>query len=271
MLKRVIVVLMLAIFGLTGYAEAGKDYGAELERSKKELVELEVKLAAQKANLKELSKEFNDSDIALRQELISIKPDMDKKTHITESKRREKKLRQDHNAKLKPAKAEYNRLKIAYRNCKKKIKTLERKIDRLAIDPESEAFNKKMENFKQQIKDINDMMHAGINDIYAKADREIDNITDMSNKSKIRSQILSDAKTEELALRKTYKEKKQAIVAQMDEARSKYRKNLAEFRAKQTEALKEELKTSTEPQTRHKGKKQEKQKSSPSVNFSTAR
>jgi chromosome segregation ATPase len=270
MIKRVVVVLMLSIFGLTGYAQAGKDYGAELERSKKELSELEVKLAAQKAKLKELSKEFNNADIALRQDLIACRADMDEKTHISESKRRERKLRQDHDAKLKPAKAEYNRLKIAYRNCKKKIKTLERKIDRLAVDPESEVFNKKMDNSKQQIKDTNDMMHAGIQDIYAKADRKIDQITDMSNKSRIRSQILSEAKIEELALRKEYKEKKQALVTQMDQARSQHRKNLAEFRAKQAEVQRGEIKTAPEPKTRHRGKKQEKQKSSPSTNFSTA-
>jgi chromosome segregation ATPase len=272
MIKRVIVVLMLAIFGLAaGYAEAGKDYSTELERSKKELAEIEAKLAAQKAILKELNKEFNEADIALRQDLIACKADMDEKTHIRESKRREGQLRKDHQAKMKPAKAEYNRLKIAYRNCRKKTKTLERKIDRLANDPESEVFNKKMENFKQQIKDTNDMMHAGIEDIYTKADRKIDQITDMSNKSKIRSQILSDAKTEELALRKEYKEKKQALVAQMDQARSQYRKNLAEFRAKQAEAQRGEIKTAPESKARHRGEKQEKQKSSPSTNFSKAR
>jgi len=271
MFKKLVIVFMFSIFCLTGYAQAEKDYSAELERSKKELADIELKLTAQKARLRELSKEFNEADIALRQELIACKADMDEKTHISESKRREKKLRQGHDAKLKPAKAEYSRTKAAYRNCKKKMKTLERKIDRLAVDPESEVFNKKMENFKQQIKDTNDMMHAGIQDIYAKADRKIGQITDMSNKSKIRSQILSEAKTEELALRKEYKEKKQAIVAQMDEARSRYRKSLAEFRAKQAEAQRGEIKAAPEPKTRHRGKKQEEQKSSPSTNFSTAR
>lgn len=271
MIRKVIAVAALCVFAIVGYAHAGKDYSAELESSKKELSELESKIAAQKGVLKELSKEFNQADIALRQDLIACKADMDEKTHIRESKRREGQLRSDHQAKIKPAKAEYNRLKAAYRNCKKKIKTLERKIDRLAVDPESEAFSKKMENFKQQIKDTNDMMHAGIQDIYAKADRQIGQITDMSNKSRIRSQILSEAKTEELALRKEYKEKKQALVAQMDQARSEYKKNLAEFRAKQTEEAKSMTQDTSQAKAKEKPEKQGKRKSSPATNFGTAR
>jgi chromosome segregation ATPase len=235
MIKRLVVVSMLAIFGLTGYAEAGKGYSSELEGSKAELADIEVKLAAQKAKLNELNKEFNEADIALRQDLIACKADMDEKTHIRESKRREGQLRQEYQAKMKPAKAEYNRLKAARSKCIKKSKSLEKKIDRLANDPYMEKYNEDMDMLKKEMEDAKTIMHDKIAVINDNAGKEIDAITDMSNKSKIKSQILSDAMDKELVLRREYREKKQDISDKMNKLRSEYRKNLAEFRSQRVE------------------------------------
>jgi len=269
MIKKLAVVLMLVIFGITGYAEAGKDYRPELEKSKKELVELKAGIAVQKTKLKELAKEFNKSDIALRQDLITCKKDMDEKTYIRESKRRQEVIRRDYSAKKNPVKAEYNRLKVAYRKCSKKIKTLEKKIDRLADDPERESYNQEIDDLKAEIQNAKDDLNEKIEALYSDAENEIAQITDMPNKSKIKNQILSDAKVKELALRKTYKEEKQVIVEKMDKVRSDYKKNLAEYRVQKKESGRSGVKgLEAEKSSR---KKEKPKKSTPSTNFGTAR
>ena len=269
MIKKLAVVLMLVIFGLTGYAEAGKDYRSELEKSKKELAELKTNIAVKKTKLQELTKEFNKSDIALRQDLITCKKDMDEKTYIREAKRRQETLKQDYSAKRKPVKAEYDKMKASYRKCGKRIKTLEKKIDRLADDPEMELYNQKIDDLKAGIQDAKDNLNKKIEALYGDADNKIAQIKDMANKSKIRNQILSDAKVKELALRKTYKEEKQAIVEKMDKVKSDYRKNLAEYRAQRTESERSEVKgLEVEKSSR---KKENPKKSAPSTNFGTTR
>ena len=269
MFKKLVIVLMLLIFGVVHYAAAGKDYSPELEKSKKDLSELGSKIAIQKTKLKELSKEFNASDIALRQDLITCKADMDEKMYIRESKRRQEQLKQDYQAKSGPAKAEYNKLKAARAKCGKKIKGLEKKIDRLANDPEMESYNQKIDALKAEIQDAKDSLHKKIETLYSGAENEIAQITDMANKSKIRNQILSDAKVKELALRKAYKEEKQAIVERMDKLKSDYRKNLAQYRAQRSGSERSEVKG---PETEKPGREKEKlKKSTPSTNFGTAR
>jgi chromosome segregation ATPase len=268
MIRKLIIVFMLAIFGLTGYAEAGKDYSSELERSKKELAGIEVELAAQKAKLKELNKEFNEADIALRQDLIACKAGMDEKTYIRESKSRERELRQDHQAKMKPAKSEYNKLKSARAKCIKKSRSLEKKIDRLANDPYMETYNQEMDRLKGEMEDAKATMHEKISVINDKAENEIEAITDMSNKSKIKNQILSDAMDKELVLRREYKEKKQDISAKMNQLRSEYKKNLAEFRSKRVESAGKGLGEKPERKSRKRDDKPK--KSTPSTNFTKA-
>jgi len=269
MFKKLAIVLTLSIFGLTHYAVAGKDYSPELERSKKELSELESKIAIQRTKLKELTKEFNASDIALRQDLIACKADIDEKMYIRESKRRQEQLKQDYQAKRGPVKAEYDRLKAARAKCNKKIKGLEKKIDRLANDPEMESYNQKVDDLKAEIQDAKDSLHEKIETLYNDAENEIAQITDMANKSRIRNQILSDAKVKELALRKAYKEEKQAIVERMGKLKSDYRKNLAQYRAQRSGSERSEVKG---PETEKPGREKEKlKKSTPSTNFGTAR
>jgi hypothetical protein len=270
MIRKFVIVLVLSLFGLTTqHALAEKDYASELERSKKELAEIEVKLDAQKTRLKELSREFNNADIALRQELIACKADMDEKAHIRESKRREGQLRQEHQAKMKPAKAEYNRLKVARAKCIKKNKSLVKKIDRLANDPEMETYNQEIDRLKQEIEDAKTTMNEKIAAIYDNAEKEIDQITDMDNKSKLKNQILSDAKVKELAIRKEYKEQKQAIVERMDTVRKDYRKNLAEFRAQRVE--KASLDAQEKPDKKNRKDQEKTRKSTPATNFTVAR
>jgi chromosome segregation ATPase len=268
MIRRVIIVFVLAIFYLTGYAEAGKDYSSKLEECRKDLADIEIKLAEQKVKLRELNKEFNEADIALRQDLIACKADMDEKTHIRESKRRESQLRQDHNAKIKPAKAEYNRLKVARAKCIKKNKSLEKKIDRSAGDPYIERYNEDIDGLKMEMESAKALMHEKIAAINDEAEKEIEAITDMSNKSKIKNQILSDAMDKELVLRREYKEKKQDISAKMNQLRSEYKKNLAEFRSKRVESAGKGLGEKPERKSRKRDDKPK--KSTPSTNFTKA-
>jgi uncharacterized protein YhaN len=236
MIKKLVIVLALSVFGLTQYAAAEKDYALELKSAEEKLSALEAGITEQKLKIEELMKEFNDSDIALRQDLIAIKPTMNEKAYIRESKRRQTEFRQDFDARIRPVKQEYARSKVSRRKYAKKIRLLKKRIDRLANDPEAESYNKKIDELKGQIQDAKDEMNKAVAAIYKKADNDIAQIEDMANKSSIKSGILSESRVKALAVRKEYKAKKEAIVERMDKITSDYKKNLDEFRAGQAEA-----------------------------------
>ncbi len=265
MFKKLVLVLLALMFSLAADANA-KDYSEKLAAAEEKLSMLEEQVSTKKDELQELAKWFADSDIALRQDLISIKSDLDEKTHIRESKRRQAELRQEYQKKRKPLKAEYDSFKGEHRKTARKIKSLEKKIDRLAGDPYLEIYNQKIAGLRQEMQASKDRLSDGISNIYNRADTEIGKIADMANKSMIKNQILSDAKTEELALRKESSIQRQAIADKIAEARKEHREKLTEFRHDQTETAIIETKGASAGAKAAKVKK-----SQPVVNFTVSR
>jgi hypothetical protein len=270
MLKKLVLVLLAIVFSLTAEANA-KDYSEKLAATKEKLSMLEEQVSNKKNELHELAKWFADSDIALRQDLISIKSDMDEKTHIRESKRRQAELRQEYKKKRKPLKAEYDKLRVEHRKTARKIKSLSKKIDRLASDPYMEIYNQKIAGLRQEMQASKDRLSESIANIYNRADIEIAKITDMDNKSRIRNQILTDAKTEELALRKENSVERQAIADKIAQARKEHRDKQAEFRQSQAETEIAQAKDISEKTIKPGKKAKTAKKSSPATNFTTAR
>jgi hypothetical protein len=270
MFKKLVLVLLALMFSLAADANA-KDYSEKLAAAEEKLSMLQEQVSNKKDELQELSKWFADSDIALRQDLISIKSDMDEKTHIRESKRRQAELRQEYKKKRKPLKAEYDSLRIEQRKTARNIKSLYKKIDRLAGDPYIEIYNKKIAGLRQEMQASKDSLSESIANIYNRADIEIAKITDMDNKSRIKNQILTDAKTEELALRKENSIERQTIADKIAHSRKEHRDKLAEFRHSQAETEIAQAKDTSEKTIKPGKKAKTAKKSSPATNFTTAR
>ncbi|MDD5504052.1 MAG: hypothetical protein PHV77_01915 [Candidatus Omnitrophica bacterium] len=233
MFKKTFAVVCMLLFGMASYALSQNDYTSELEAAKKELAELEEKITVYKERIKALTKEFNEADISLRQDLILCKSHMDEKTFIRESKRRQSQLKQDFHVKYAPVRQEYNGFKESHKKCSRSIKALNKRIDRLAGDPGYEAYNEEINVCRADVQAAKDKLHAGIAAIYEDANSQIEQITDMANKSKLKNQILSDAQVKEHALRMEYQKEKQAIEARIEQIRSSYKKSRAEFRMNQ--------------------------------------
>jgi hypothetical protein len=270
MFKKLVLVLLALMFSLAADANA-KDYSEKLAAAEEKLSMLQEQVSNKKDELQELSKWFADSDIALRQDLISIKTDMDEKTHIRESKRRQAELKQEYQEKRKPLKAEYDKLRIEHRKTVREIKSLNKKIDRLAGDPYIEIYNQKIAGLRQEVQASKDRLSESIANIYNRADIEIAKITDMDNKSRIRNQILTDAKIEELALRKENSIERQAIADKIAHARKEHRDKQAEFRQSQAATEIAQPKDISEKTIKPGKKTKTAKKSSPAMNFTTAR
>ena len=270
MLKKLVLVLLALMFCLTAAANA-KDYSDKLAATEEKLSMLEEQVSNKKTELHDLAKWFADSDIALRQDLISVKSDMDEKTHIRESKRRQAELKQEYQEKRKPLKAEYDKLRIEHRKTARKIKSLSKKIDRLAGDPYLEIYNQKIADLRQEVQASKDRLSESIANVYNRADIEIAKITDMDNKSRIKNQILTDAKIEELALRKENSIERQAISDKIAQARKEHKEKLAEFRQSQVSTEITQAKDVSEKTVKPGKKAKGVKKSSPAMNFTTAR
>jgi hypothetical protein len=271
MLKRLAVVIVMMMFLYAPQATAQNNYRSELKAEEQKLSELKLRIADQKSRIKALSQEFAESDIALRQELIKIKPDMDDKAYVRESKKRQAAIKEDYKRRHKPLKDEYYKLKTAYGKSAKKVKSLEKKIDRLENDPELDNYTQKVDKLKQDIDQANEKLKKKIEGIYKDADNRIENISDPVNKSKIKKQILSEAKDKELALRKEFKQEKQSIVENIDKVRSAHKEKLAEYRKDKAQASQCAADDAACSTLKQSSTRAEKQKSDPSVNFSVSR
>ncbi|MFA5068632.1 MAG: hypothetical protein WC300_02200 [Candidatus Omnitrophota bacterium] len=271
MFKKIFAVIAVMLFGIASYACAQKDYTGDLEAAKKELAGLEEKIADYKNKIKVLTKKFNEADISLRQDLMLCKAHMDEKTFIRESKRRQSQLKGDFQVKYAPVKSEYNKLKDAHKRCSRRIKALDKKIDRLAGDPGYESYIEKMDACRADAQAAKDKLHSGIAAIYNEAGDKIEQITDMANKSKIKNQILADAQIKEHALRMEYQKEKQLIESHIEQVRSDYKKSKSEFNLNRAQKAPE-----AEGQANLKAKpvkytdKNTRVKKQPSSNFSPA-
>jgi len=260
MIRKMALIALLAIFGITSQAQADISYETDLTQAQKELAELDAKIKEHKEELALLTKQYNDADIKLRQELIACKAGMDKKAFVRESKSRQAEMRANHKQKFSPVKAEYNRLKTRRALCNRKIKSLEKKIDRASSNPGLSVYEEKINALKSEITSAKNVMNKKIADLYAQADTDISGITDMSNKSRLKNQILKEAKANELSIRKQYKEEKQAIVNRMDAERKLYKDYLAEYRLEHAnepahETVQTDRKQAKQKKGAHKAKK----------------
>jgi len=247
MLKKTLCVIAAIMLCGAVVSLASQDYAAELRQEQKRLEELTKQLSAQKEKLKKLADEYEKADMSMRQQLLEDKQNMDKKEFIRKSKLEQEELRDNYFKNKKPLKAEYNKLKIDYHTCKKRIKILTKKIDRLSDDPDSEKYNAQAQKLKDELTQRKQILDNAIAEVRENADMQIAAITDMSNKSAIKNQILSDARDKELALRKEYVADKEQIVKKMDKARAEYKNSLRAWRMrKEAERKAKQLKDVTE-------------------------
>jgi hypothetical protein len=240
MIRKIFTAVLALIFCVPVISLASKDYVIELKQEQKKLIKITAQITAEKKKLKKLAKEYEDDDKAMRQRLFKDKSSISEKEFIRESKMEQKKLRDGYYKNKKPLAIEYDRLKRERGICKRSIKKLTKKIDRLASDPDSEAYEAEIKELKSRIRERKEKRDNAITGIRENADREIAAITDMSKKSTIKKQILSNAKDAELELHKEYAVDKAAIVAKIDTARSEYKNNLKLWRMKKSTQRKEE-------------------------------
>ncbi len=243
MIRKVLTLVLVLIFCVPVISFAAKDYVTELKQEQKKLVKLTAQITAEKKKLKKLAKVYEGDDKAMRQQLFKDKSSISEKEFIRESKMEQAKLRSNYYKNKKPLAIEYDRLKREHRVCKKIIKRLTKKIDRLANDPDSEAYEAEIKKLKNRIRARKEKRDNAVTEVRKNADMEIAAITDMSKKSTIKKQLLSDAKEKELELRKEHAADRAAFVAKIDAARSEYKNNLKLWRMKkETERKEEKLK-----------------------------
>jgi len=240
MKRKIFAAVLALIFCVPVISFASKDYALELKQEQKKLIKFTAQIATEKKKLKKLAKEYEGADKAMRQRLLKDKSSISKKEFIRESKMEQEKLRSNYYKNKRPLANEYDRLKRESATCKKIIKRLTKKIDRIANDPDSEAYKTEIKKLKNRISERKEERNNAITGVRENADREIAAITDMSKKSAIKKQILSDAKDKELELRKEYAADKAVIVAEIDAARSKYKNNLTLWRMKKNAERREE-------------------------------
>jgi len=234
MVKKILMLVMALTLCVPAASFAAKDYAAELKQEQAKLVELTKQLTVQKNKLKKLASEYEIADMAMRQRLLKDKAATGDKEYIRTAKIEQEKLRKEYYKNKKPLAAENNRLKTEYHACKKSIKRLTKRIDRLAKDPDHEAYKAKIEELKAEISVLQEKRDDAVMKIRKDADSEIAAITDMTQKSSIKNQILSKAKTKELEARKKYTADKAVVAAKMDAARKEYKNNLKLWRMKQS-------------------------------------
>ncbi len=232
------VLALISWFWVTSFAS--KDYALELKQEQKKLIKLTSEIAVEKKKLKKLAKEYESADKAMRRRLFKDKSSISKKEFIRESKMEQEKLRSDYYKNKTPLKKEYNRLNKENTVCKRAIKRLTRKIDRIANDPDNEVHTAEIKELKSRINERKKKHNKAIAKVRENADNEIAAITDMRKKSAIKKQILSKAKGEESGLRKKYAADKAVIAAEIVTAKTKYKNNLKLWRMKKSAEKKEE-------------------------------
>ncbi len=237
--KTCILILALALCAPAA-AFSAQDYAAELKQQQKKLAELNKQINAQKEKINQLASEYEQADMQLRLELSKDKQIMGEKEYIRKAKQEQEKLRNDYFAKKTPLKTEYNKLKSAHHKCRIRIKKLTKKIDRISDDPYAEKYKEQIDRLNDELSQRRQVRDKAIEEIRENADRQIAAITDMSNKSSIKKQILSEAKDKELALRKEYTADKDAIAKKKDEARAEYKQNIEAWRARKAAEKKAE-------------------------------
>ena len=240
MIRKIFMAVIALILCVPVISFASDKYAAELKQERKRLIMLTEQIQVEKKKLKKLSAKYKDEDMAMRQQLLKDKGVMSENEYIRKCKLDQESLRKEYFKNKKPLKAEYNKLKNEYHASKKSIKILTKKMDRLAKDPDNETYNAEVAELKGQIAELVQERNNAIGVIRENADKKIGAITDMSEKSSIKKQILTKARDEELALRKEYAAKKDAIVVKINDARDGYKKKLKVWRMKQDAKRKED-------------------------------
>lgn len=240
MIRKIIMTALAFTLCIPAVSFAAEDYAAELKQEQQKLIEVTKQLTTQKAKLQKLTSEYKIADQAMRQQLAKNKLTTDKKEFIRTSKMEQNKLRDEYYKNKKPLAAKNNDLKRQYHVCKKNIKTLTKQIDRKAKNPGHEAYQIKVQELKRQISKLQKTRDNAIIKVRADADSEIAAITDMTQKSTIKNQILTKANEKELELRKKYTADKAAIAAKIDAARSEYKNSLKIWRMKKDAERKEQ-------------------------------
>ncbi len=240
MARRILMAVLAFTLCVPVTSFAAVDHAAELKKEQAKLVKLTKQLTVQKSKLKKLTNEYEVADMAMRQRLLKNKASVSDKEYIRTAKIEQEKLRKEYYKNKKPLATENNRLKTEYHKCKKAIKRLTKQIDRLAKDPDNEAYKAKMAELKAKIKALQKKRDNAILKIRKDADSEIAAITDMTQKSSTKNQILSKSRDKELVVRKQYTEDKEAIGAKMNTAKKEYRNNLKLWRMKQSAARDEQ-------------------------------
>lgn len=239
MVRKIFTAVLVFIFCIPVISFAAEDYAAELKQEQKKLIKLTEQIAVKRQQLKKLAAKYEDADMAMRQQLLKDKSSIDEKAYVRKSKMEQKKLRDGYYKNKKPLVTEHDKLKREYAVCKRAIKKLTKKIDRLANDPDNEAYRAEIEKLKSQIRARKEELNNSIAETRKDADKQITAITDMSKKSAIKKQILAKAKEKELELRREFGVDKAAIVLKIDDARTKYKNNLKLWRMKKDAERKE--------------------------------
>jgi len=274
MIRKILLTALALSLCVPAVSFAAKDYAAELKQEQKKLIKITKQLATQKAKLQKLTSEYEIADKAMRQRLANDKLSTDKKEFIRISKTEQDKLRKEYYKNKKPLAAENNNLKSQYHKCKKNIKRLTKQMDRKEKDPDHEAYQAKVGGLKGQISKLQKTRDNAIMKVREDADSEIAAITDMTQKSTIKNQILTKANEKELELRKKYTADKAVIGAKIDTARSEYKNSLKIWRMKKDAERKEQqVKVATEQRKKIDAQPVSSDGSSPSrasTNFSPA-
>ena len=222
MVKKLLVLAVLFAFVLpsTCFAKPYAEYQEELKENKKQLVSLEKKIVVEKRKLKKLADEYNDADMALRLELIEAKKTsagetLDKKAKkqlVRKAKADQQALRDDYYTNKKPLSTVLDGLNKEYHKTEKRIKKLEKKLDRIAEGyVDNDQFKEKLASLKTELAAAKTEYHQELQSIKDTALGDIAAITDTSRKSKLSRKIKEEAKNEEHQLLKEYQEKKIGI------------------------------------------------------------
>lgn len=238
MLKKLLVIIIISAFVSTPYSFNAHGCEAELSAQKEKLENLSKEIEASKEKIKQVKLEYIESQKQLQKEvaektsaLTETKRESSRKEILKKSKERQAELRKLYYQKKKPLTAEMHKLKLAHRQCRHKIKELEKMIQDIKEGggPDYE-YIEQMNDLRQELAELRDKHKKALAKLQNEVDAKIAALVDKEHRAKARKQILTDAKDKELRLHQDYSKEKELIAARMDKAKAAHRKRMKERR-----------------------------------------
>lgn len=238
MLKKIFTIIVISVFVSTSYSFSAYGCEAELSAQKEKLENLSKEIGASKEKIKQVKLEYIKSQKQLQKEiaektsaLAKTEEESSHKQILRKSKERQAELRKLYYQKKKPLAAEMHKLKLAHRQCRHKIKELEKMIQDIKQGggPDYE-YIEKTKNLKQELAEAKNELKKALAKLQNEVDTKIAALADKEHRAKARKQIFTDAKDKELRLHQDYSKEKELIAARMDKAKAAHRKHMKERR-----------------------------------------